>query len=168
MPATARSHFALALPDSVASAGTFVPPTVLEVGSLAELKHEVFGPAQVVIPFDDEAEAVAIANGTEYGLVAGVWTNALILQLLARQRIAFLPNAWFRVAGALLAALLMGLAIHALLGWLAPVVAPGRGFALRIVTLAGLCLAGMAIFLALAAVFRVYSPATLRLWRSSR
>lgn len=103
-----------------------------------------------------------------WGVVAGVWTNALILQLLARQRIAFLPNAWFRVAGALLAALLMGLAIHALLGWLAPVVAPGRGFVLRIVTLAGLCLAGMAIFLALAAVFRVYSPVTLRLWRASR
>ena len=92
----------------------------------------------------------------------------MILQLLARQRIAFLPNAWFRVAGALLAALLMGLAIHALLGWLAPVVAPGRGFVLRIVTLAGLCLAGMAIFLAFAAVFRVYSPVTLRLWRASR
>jgi aldehyde dehydrogenase (NAD+) len=35
----------------------------------------VFGPVQVVIPFDGEEEGVAIANGTEFGLVAGVWTR---------------------------------------------------------------------------------------------
>ncbi len=38
-------------------------------------REEIFGPVQVVIPFSDEAEAVAIANGTGYGLVAGVWTR---------------------------------------------------------------------------------------------
>ena len=38
-------------------------------------QEEIFGPAQVVIPFDDEAEAVAIANGTAYGLVASVWSE---------------------------------------------------------------------------------------------
>ncbi|MGH6924930.1 MAG: aldehyde dehydrogenase family protein [Propylenella sp.] len=38
-------------------------------------QEEIFGPVQVVIPFDDEEEAVAIANGTPYGLVAGVWTR---------------------------------------------------------------------------------------------
>jgi aldehyde dehydrogenase (NAD+) len=37
-------------------------------------QEEIFGPVQVAIPFDDEAEAAAIANGTGYGLVAGVWT----------------------------------------------------------------------------------------------
>ena len=37
-------------------------------------QEEIFGPVQVVIPFDDEAEAAAIANATGYGLVAGVWT----------------------------------------------------------------------------------------------
>ena len=37
-------------------------------------QEEIFGPVQVVIPFDDEADAVSIANGTGYGLVAGVWT----------------------------------------------------------------------------------------------
>ena len=37
-------------------------------------QEEIFGPVQVAIPFDDEADAVAIANGTGYGLVAGVWT----------------------------------------------------------------------------------------------
>jgi aldehyde dehydrogenase (NAD+) len=38
-------------------------------------QEEIFGPVQVVIPFDDEDEAVAIANCTGYGLVAGVWTR---------------------------------------------------------------------------------------------
>jgi len=38
-------------------------------------QEEIFGPVQVVISFDDEAEAVRIANGTGYGLVAGVWTS---------------------------------------------------------------------------------------------
>ncbi|GAB4387978.1 aldehyde dehydrogenase family protein [Albidovulum sp.] len=37
-------------------------------------REEIFGPVQVVLPFDDEEEAVAIANGTDYGLVAAVWT----------------------------------------------------------------------------------------------
>ena len=38
-------------------------------------RSEVFGPVQVVMPFTDEAEAVTLANETEYGLVAGVWTR---------------------------------------------------------------------------------------------
>jgi aldehyde dehydrogenase (NAD+) len=38
-------------------------------------QQEIFGPVQVAIPFDSEEEAVAIANGTDYGLVAGVWTQ---------------------------------------------------------------------------------------------
>jgi aldehyde dehydrogenase (NAD+) len=38
-------------------------------------QQEIFGPVQVVIPFDDEDDAVRIANGTPYGLVAGVWTR---------------------------------------------------------------------------------------------
>ena len=38
-------------------------------------QDEIFGPVQVVIPFDSEDEAVAIANGTGYGLVAGLWTR---------------------------------------------------------------------------------------------
>ena len=40
-------------------------------------QDEIFGPVQVVIPFEDEEEATAIANGTDYGLVAGVWTQDL-------------------------------------------------------------------------------------------
>jgi aldehyde dehydrogenase (NAD+) len=38
-------------------------------------QEEIFGPVQVMIPFDTEDEAIAIANGTEYGLVASVWTR---------------------------------------------------------------------------------------------
>jgi aldehyde dehydrogenase (NAD+) len=37
--------------------------------------EEVFGPVLSVIPFDDEADAIRVANGTPYGLVAGVWTG---------------------------------------------------------------------------------------------
>lgn len=38
-------------------------------------RDEIFGPVQVLIPFDDEDEALAIANGTDYGLVASIWTS---------------------------------------------------------------------------------------------
>ncbi len=57
--------------------GHYVAPTLFaDVGPTHRLaQEEIFGPVQVVIPFDDEVEAVAIANGTGYGLVAGVWTS---------------------------------------------------------------------------------------------
>mgnify|MGYP000710511772 CR=1 FL=1 len=42
-------------------------------GPLAQ--SEIFGPVQVIIPFDTEADAVNIANGTAYGLVASIWTR---------------------------------------------------------------------------------------------
>jgi len=38
-------------------------------------QEEIFGPVQVVIPFDNEAHAIDIANGTPFGLVAAVWTT---------------------------------------------------------------------------------------------
>ena len=37
-------------------------------------QDEIFGPVQVLIPFEDETDAVRIANGTDYGLVASIWT----------------------------------------------------------------------------------------------
>jgi aldehyde dehydrogenase (NAD+) len=57
--------------------GHYVAPTLFaDVDPTHRLaQEEIFGPVQVVIPFEDEAEAIAIANGTGYGLVAGVWTS---------------------------------------------------------------------------------------------
>jgi succinate-semialdehyde dehydrogenase / glutarate-semialdehyde dehydrogenase len=62
-----------------AGPGWFYPPTVLSAvapGS-ALLAQEIFGPVAPVVVFDDEAEAVALANDTEYGLVAYVYTADL-------------------------------------------------------------------------------------------
>ena len=39
--------------------------------------HEVFGPVLAVTPFADEADAIRLANATDYGLAAGVWTGNL-------------------------------------------------------------------------------------------
>ena len=57
--------------------GHFLQPTLLAGVSPAirQAPDEIFGPVQVVIPFDSEEEAVAIANGTDFGLVAGLWTD---------------------------------------------------------------------------------------------
>jgi aldehyde dehydrogenase (NAD+) len=62
--------------DAPAS-GAYVAPRLL-IGAAPDhvlAQEEIFGPVQVVIPFADEAEAVTIANGTGYGLVASVWTR---------------------------------------------------------------------------------------------
>ncbi|MBO8141284.1 MAG: aldehyde dehydrogenase family protein [Firmicutes bacterium] len=57
--------------------GFFVEPTLFaDVNEAMRLaQEEVFGPVLAVLPFDSEEEAVRLANGTEYGLVAGVWTQ---------------------------------------------------------------------------------------------
>ncbi|MGL4240545.1 MAG: aldehyde dehydrogenase family protein, partial [Beijerinckiaceae bacterium] len=66
-----------ALPAGLPAGGHYVAPTLFgpvpRGNGLA--REEVFGPVLSVIPFDDEADAVALANGTPYGLVAGIWTN---------------------------------------------------------------------------------------------
>jgi aldehyde dehydrogenase (NAD+) len=63
--------------DDVPAGGHYVAPTLF-----ADVPHdhalaqeEIFGPVQVIIPFDDEADALRIANSTDYGLVAAVWTR---------------------------------------------------------------------------------------------
>ena len=40
-------------------------------------REEIFGPVLAIIPFDSDEEAIALANDSEYGLVAGLWTNDL-------------------------------------------------------------------------------------------
>lgn len=59
--------------------GWFVEPTVFTnvAPSMRIAQEEVFGPVLSIIPFDDEDEAVAIANNTQYGLAAGVWTQSI-------------------------------------------------------------------------------------------
>ena len=63
--------------ETAPNGGAYVAPVLFAgVGADHTLaRDEVFGPVQVVIPFADEDEAVAIANGTDYGLVASVWTQ---------------------------------------------------------------------------------------------
>lgn len=57
--------------------GYFVRPTVLTgvSNSMAVAQNEIFGPVVVVIPFDTEAEAIAIANDSRFGLAGAVWTQ---------------------------------------------------------------------------------------------
>lgn len=65
------------LPVDLPAQGCYVAPTLL-AGVDADhriAQEEIFGPVQVVIAFDGEAEALRIANGTAFGLVAGVWTR---------------------------------------------------------------------------------------------
>lgn len=65
-----------ALSDTAPDGGYYVAPALY--GPVAEddelACEEVFGPVLSLIPFDDEADAIRIANETDYGLVAGVWT----------------------------------------------------------------------------------------------
>ncbi len=65
-----------AMPDG---RGYFYPPTVLvDVPPTASiLREEIFGPVAPVVTFDTEAEAIALANDTEYGLVAYIYTGDL-------------------------------------------------------------------------------------------
>ena len=57
--------------------GYWFPPTVLSPVSNDDraAREEIFGPVAAVIPFDDEAEAVKIANDTVYGLSGSIWTR---------------------------------------------------------------------------------------------
>lgn len=63
--------------DSAPAGGHYVAPTLL--GDVppdhALAQDEIFGPVQTIIPFEDEAHAIQIANSTDYGLVASVWSR---------------------------------------------------------------------------------------------
>lgn len=67
-------------PDGLAddlAAGAFITPTIVDSVDPASriAQEEVFGPVVVTLPFADDDEAVALANGTDYGLVSALWTQ---------------------------------------------------------------------------------------------
>jgi len=65
------------LSEGALAEGYFVEPTVFSnVGNRMRIaQEEIFGPVASLIPFDGEDEAIALANDTTYGLVAGLWTR---------------------------------------------------------------------------------------------
>jgi 5-carboxymethyl-2-hydroxymuconic-semialdehyde dehydrogenase len=79
-PARARAEGASVLVGggrAMAGAGNYVEPTVYAAATakMAIAQEEIFGPHLTVIPFDDEADAIRIANDIKYGLSGYVWTR---------------------------------------------------------------------------------------------
>ena len=64
--------------ESLKSGAWLSPTLIVDVSPECRVStEEIFGPVAVVHPFDTEEEALAIANGVEYGLAGSVWTNDL-------------------------------------------------------------------------------------------
>jgi aldehyde dehydrogenase (NAD+) len=69
--------------------GWFVEPTIFAdvKPSMRIAQEEVFGPVLSIIPFETDEDAIEIANGTMYGLAAGVWTQSINRALTMSQRL---------------------------------------------------------------------------------
>jgi aminomuconate-semialdehyde/2-hydroxymuconate-6-semialdehyde dehydrogenase len=79
---------ALKLPGRLAE-GWFIAPSVIEgLGNESRTnQEEIFGPVATLIPFDGEAEALALANDVRYGLAASLWTENLGKALRVSERL---------------------------------------------------------------------------------
>ncbi|WP_448119123.1 aldehyde dehydrogenase family protein [Pseudomonas serbica] len=81
-------------------AGHFMRPTVFRdvTPQMCIAQEEVFGPVLAIMPFDTEDEAIAIANGTEFGLVAGVFTQDISRAMRCTRRLKsgqVFVNEWY-------------------------------------------------------------------------
>ena len=74
VPDDSQVAFRGSAPDG---SGFWFPPTVLLPGSRTDrtVTDEIFGPVVTVLPFVDEADAIALANASEYGLSGSIWTR---------------------------------------------------------------------------------------------
>ena len=84
----------------VGRAGFFMQPTVFRdvAPTMCIAQEEVFGPVLAIIPFDTEEEAIDIANGTEFGLVAGVFTQDISRAMRCARRLRsgqVFVNEWY-------------------------------------------------------------------------
>ncbi|MCV0383963.1 MAG: aldehyde dehydrogenase [Erythrobacter sp.] len=75
--------------DAALGDGWFVEPTIFADVSndMRIAQEEVFGPVLSIIPFDDDDDAVRIANDTIYGLAAGVWTSSIARAITMSDRL---------------------------------------------------------------------------------